>query len=457
MITFLLYNKTYMQNKIVDELKKYVKRYCLIRKIDKAQSNAIINSVCDDYLNGNFDFENSLKFRKVTKFNKKRLIAYFEAGSVEFFLSKYIASVIKKQTDLKFALVSDTVNLLINSLVKVENVNDFAIVQFDFKNYYNSLCSEYIYNKFLKNYVFDKTENELLKNYLFSVPYMFAGLTPSNFIGELVLGKFQKELKTNFLKTNLIDLVRYGDDYILLFNKTHKIEEVTKTISITVNQVFFDKTIKTQHKNKVKVHLSGSKFSYITKKDLPYEINYLGYSVKIKKDADKLDYEIGVSPLLQKFYHAEMKDVILQNQSDTEKLRTLIKLKTRRLVYKKYSILEGTQIVSLNYTQNKNLIFEHLAKISPESLTFYRFEIRNLFEELGIKLPYYLKDDNEKSGYSLYSNLIRKKTVLIHPKIGYNKNTLQSTASKLKLNLKDKSTSPQEKLIDILKNKKKTL
>lgn len=446
-----------MENIIVNELKKYVKRYCFIKKIDKQSCDAMTKQICDNFINNNFDFEKNIKFRNATKLNKKRLIAYYEPNSTEYFLTAYIAKVITKQTKLKFANAQKKVNLLLDCISKVKNINDFAIVQFDFKNFYNSLSSEYVYNYFLKKYNFENDDNMLLKNYFKSVLYTFAGLRPSNFIGELILQAFEKQLKQNLQDNNLIDCIRYGDDYIVFFDKVYLAEDIAKIIKLTVNQVFYEKSIYLKHKNKVCVHLFDNKFSYVTKKQLPFDIDYLGYLVTIKNTENQLDYEIDVSPFLKKFFVKDLKETILKNYKNVEKLRMLIKLKTRRLVFRKFSILEGTQIISLNYPQNRNVIIKNLSKISSDGLKFYKNEIKNIFNELNLPVPYYLKNKNENSGYCLYANLIKKRTVLLHPKIGLSKNKILDISKKIGLNTENNDTNLEKKLIYELKNKKKTL
>ena len=194
-----------MEDKIVIELKKYVKRQCKIKHITEKQViQDITYKVCYDYLNGNYDFAENLKFRKKVTWGKKRLIATYDDMSVEYFLSVYVAQLLKKQINFDIPKFHSTAETFINNLQKISNIKKFTIIQFDFIDFFNSHSQEYIYKKFLSKFKLDSIEKILLENYFYSVPFSFAGLMPSNTIAEIIYHKIKESLISNLKNYNLI-------------------------------------------------------------------------------------------------------------------------------------------------------------------------------------------------------------------------------------------------------------
>lgn len=446
-----------MENKITNELKKYVKRQCAINNItDKAVIENITNRVMSDYTNKNYDFASKLKFKKIVYWNKKRLLAYFDNPlSVEFILSKYITRIIKEKSKVKTMSFHNMAKSIIDGISSIKSNQNFTIVKFDFVDYFNSLPSEYIYKKFLSKLDFNQEEKTLVENYSNAIPYCFAGLTPSTVIaGEVVSQKFSELLKFNFKNQQLIKCLHYGDDFILLFNNHISNDEVIKILKQTEKEMFFDESISIKHKNKVKIHINSEKYKYISKNDLPTTLEFLSYEFTIFEKNDKLDYQIGLSPLFKVLQYDKLKKLISNNYENVEKLRILLKFHSRRFVFQNKSVINGLQLVSLNYTQDKHLMRKNISKIEQNSLLFYKNSILNIFNELNIPIPYYLKDNNEFSGYSLYGNLLKNRTIVIHPKIGLNKQALLRIIQKIEPEKLTTDYSKLEKnMIEILKTK----
>lgn len=69
-------------------------------------------------------------------------------------------------------------------------MSDFTIVKFDFKDYFNSVSSIYVFEKYLKYNILDRHEIDLIKAFAYSTKYAYAGLCTSNAIAEIIAGYF---------------------------------------------------------------------------------------------------------------------------------------------------------------------------------------------------------------------------------------------------------------------------
>ena len=131
------------------------------------------------------------------------------------------------------------------------NFKDFTIIRFDFKNYFDSISSEYVFKKSLMKYNFSKDESDLLQQYIEAVPFCNAGLALSNIFAEEMGRIF--DYKVKMLIPNIIFYKRYVDDGILILNKIIDEKRIKYLLQLALDEIFFDKSIISKYKNKTKI------------------------------------------------------------------------------------------------------------------------------------------------------------------------------------------------------------
>ena len=75
---------------------------------------------------------------------------------------------------------------LFSTLSATIQMSDFTIVRVDFKQYFNSISSIYVFEKYLKNDLSNRYEMDLVKAFVSSTKYAYAGLCTSNAIAEII-------------------------------------------------------------------------------------------------------------------------------------------------------------------------------------------------------------------------------------------------------------------------------
>lgn len=182
-------------------LKQNVKKTLAKTKNAKAFSfEQIANEVAEKFENKTYNFEQNIFFKKIVSMGKRRMVANLKAGSTEFFLANHINELTKQNTNYKLVNHHLFVEKLIDNLQKIENTQNFTLVEFDFVNYYNSVSTEYFYKKYLSKHNFNDADRALLEKFVAQVPYCFAGITTSNIFAELVANEFRAQLSKNLCK-----------------------------------------------------------------------------------------------------------------------------------------------------------------------------------------------------------------------------------------------------------------
>lgn len=161
----------------------------------------------------------------------------------------------------------------------------------------------------------------------------------------------------------------------------------------------------------------AKKYLFINKQTLPTSFDYLGYKIHLFENQNKLEFELGISSLLKTLFKEKLKKIISENKENTEKLRNLIKLHTRRFVYEKQIEEKKTHFFSVSLTQNRKLLRKYKNKLNKEDVLFLQNAVIDCFKELPLPLPYYLKDNNMMSAYNLYGNLMRNSALVLKPNL----------------------------------------
>ena len=178
-------------NEIIDVIENYIKKQFKISNVTDTQTQTkILDRIKKQYINKDIDFKSKIKFKRIISLGKKRSVAYFgDKFCLEYYLVKYFVHDIKDMQNKGLANMKVPTQKILNYLDKSIKNDHFTIIRFDFKNYYNNLSSEYIYDKFIKYFKLKDTERYFLEQYVKQVPYCFAGLSemPYVFIMAMIL------------------------------------------------------------------------------------------------------------------------------------------------------------------------------------------------------------------------------------------------------------------------------
>ena len=113
---------------------------------DKCDCEKKVNEFLKIYESKLYDF-NSKESKIITQNNKKRWVYYYEKDTFENIMCSHFSFVLSKKFSIKYNDRTKIIKELINCLQLIKNMNDFTIIRFDFKNYFNSMSSAYIYEK----------------------------------------------------------------------------------------------------------------------------------------------------------------------------------------------------------------------------------------------------------------------------------------------------------------------
>ena len=207
------------------EIERAVKRTVALDKDSPTKSDSeqerIISDVKSALDNSTFNFENTMSLM-LNQNGKKRLVKqYDDLYSPENILCQSIKQILDRVFKVKYPNRNKTTRTLFSVLSATIQMSDFTIVKFDFKDYFNSISSIYVFEKYLKHNLSDRHEIDLIESFVYSTKYAYAGLCTSNAIAEIIAGYFDEEVKQTFFQNGIIFYERYIDDSILNFKRTH--------------------------------------------------------------------------------------------------------------------------------------------------------------------------------------------------------------------------------------------
>lgn len=269
----------------------------VIRKIDYTLTEDEIDDWCEEcryaIQTETYDFS-SFSREVYSQSGKKRVIYSFPKLSVENMLSHYLKQQLDRAFHIKYASRRKIINLLFNTLVATKNMNDFVIVRADFKSFFDSVKSEYVYEKYILPSIIKREDKQLLEKYVENFKYCYAGLCLSNGMTEIVCKDFDIVLKARLSEYGVFFYERYVDDMLIMFNNYISENRIKNIIRETIIEVF----------GSCPVRLSSSpgKFSYISRRNLvsSQNFNFLGYEFFILKTVNGrrdeiIDFEYGIA------------------------------------------------------------------------------------------------------------------------------------------------------------------
>lgn len=433
---------------IEKEIERAIKKVIALDKDTKfktiSEEEAFVDQIKHNFREGIFNFENTKRL-SLNQSNKKRLVKqYDDQYSTENILCQSIKQILDRSFKIRYPNRNKITRMLFSLLPAIIQMSDFTIVKFDFKDYFNSVSSIYVFEKYLKNNISNRREIDLIRKFVYSTKYAYAGLCTSNAIAEIIAKDFDNTIRKTFNRNGLIYYERYIDDSILILNEHLEEDEIKEKLDDVITNIFHDKSFLCL---KCRTAFNNEKFKYISKRKVlnsNCSIDFLGYSfflfkeVKNKKEYIRIKY--GITEAKRKKYNDRIDKLIcLYTSKDSpdynnlELLRHRIAAFTSREVYlTKYfnsNIWRVKGFIS-NYGELRAFLDTEL--IEEKTSEYLKNMVYEAFERAGIEKPYFLNWQKKlDSGYNLYKNMRRNKTILLVDHIGYDYKSLVELCKKI--------------------------
>lgn len=231
----------------------------VIRRIDYTLTDADIDIWAQQCIlaveNETFDFSTKVK-EVFTQSGKRRVIYHYPKLSVENFICHYLKKRLDKVFKIEYASRSKIINLLFNTIPALKNMNDFVIIRADFKSFFDSVLSRFVYEKYVLPSLLPRGDKDILEKYIDEYKYCYAGLCLSNGMTEIVCRDFDKKLKSKYyndIKTTIeqilakrIEAIRVQKSifeyrefwWVLVFNKCPLLSSTSQIlINVVINSL----------------------------------------------------------------------------------------------------------------------------------------------------------------------------------------------------------------------------
>lgn len=254
---------------IKKEIDRAVKRIAALDKSTAPKTpmelERIITDVEESYRNAKYDFGNATSMT-LSQNGKKRLVKqYDDLYSAENVLCHCIKQILDRVFKIKYPNRNRISRDLFSTLSATIQMSDFTIVRFDFKQYFNSISSIYVFEKYLKNDLLNRYEMNLVKAFVYSTKYAYAGLCTSNAIAEIIAKFFDEAVRQAFISNGLIFYERYIDDCVLILNEHMEEAEVKNILLAILLDVFHDNSLKCL---RCRTKYNNQKFHYISRRKI---------------------------------------------------------------------------------------------------------------------------------------------------------------------------------------------
>ena len=413
-----------------------------------AQIDLITQRVLTDVRSGTYDFSKA-DLLVLSQNGKKRLVKrYLDQYSTENVLCQCIKTILDKDFSVRYPNRNKIIRTLIGTLAAIKKMSDFTIIRFDFKDYFNSISTDYFYKKYILDSLSDREALGIIKKFCEDTEYAYAGLSTSNSIAEIIASSFDELVVHHFSAEGLIFYERYIDDGVIILN-SHVQEPLVRDMLNTIRDtVYCDASI--QSKRRCKTVFNNSKFQYLSKRSLASSassFDFLGYEFFISQDHADVTIQTGITMEKQQKYRKRLDKLISMYSDPTsmdyknvELLRHRVAAFTSREVYMSVRYRQDVWKVKgfiSNYGELRNIL--GTKSIHADTERFLKNMVEDEFRSAGF-LPYFIKGSPKtKPGYCLYENMRKNKTILLVDGIGYNFEALKKLCSKVGISTVDAS------------------
>lgn len=355
-----------------------------------------------------------------------RIITQYAKDSNESKIIRELSNRVRSVFNVRFPGRHNIINELFDFLRVCVSLSDFTIVRFDFKKFFYSVSTAFVYNEYIKNSNLKRSEKDIISDLCLEVKKCIPGISIFNYFIEIISREFDHEIYSTLGKEGLIFYRRYVDDGILIFNCSITETQIEDKLKIIIEKIFHNK------KTLNKVRIQKEKFVVINREDLTKEnkrFDFLGYEFFFSQNAKKineLSIQIGISEKKRKKYQKKVNELVsdiysIDHNIASTRLRHVIKAHCSRVVYFALSPTKGYKMwVSKGIIANYNKLSDYYEYIHRDTKKFLSEIYYNAFRKIGVRPPHYLKEDR----YSLYQGFIKNRALIFHEMIGVNKKCL---------------------------------
>lgn len=409
-------------------------RNVLLRRRKKRENienvNSIVSKLIYNYTNDLIDFS-SYKSMVLSCKGKKRIIYKYEKNSGEDVFVRYAKMCLDRLFSIKYPNRDNVMHRVFNEICLLPQMRGFFVYRFDFEDYYNTISTDYVYERFIKDRVKLRRNRILLENIFSSVKYCYAGIPISNALAEIVGCAFDEYIQAQLSDYGLIYYNRYVDDVIMIFNTDLPLSQCEEMVKTALLEIYRKSNIS---KIECKTRLNLAKKQYVRLSEIKTQnatqtIDYLGYLFKFTLHDSGLEIRYGIAKEKINKYKNRLRRIIRRAVSahDTELLRHSIKAFCSRIVYieeRKGEERWITQGVVSTYNELRN----HLKSLEPDTKQFLQNTVFDtLAQVLNGQMPYFCPSNVEHpSAYNLYDGFERNKAIIFVPRssAGIRKDTL---------------------------------
>lgn len=444
------------QMSIKKEIDRAVKRIAALDRDTAPKTPSELEQIIADvetsFSKATFDFSKTTSIT-LSQNGKKRLVKqYDDLYSAENVLCHCIKQILDRVFKVKYPNRNKISRDLFSTLSASIQMSDFTIVKFDYKDYFNSISSIYVFEKYLKDNLLDRYEMDLVKSFVYSTKYAYAGLCTSNAVAEIIAKYFDEAVRQAFLSNGLIFYERYIDDGILILNEHMDDTEVNGILSSILSDVFHDNSFKC---GKCRTKFNLQKYEYISRRKIlagKCSLDFLGYEFwldsKPAKSRVEIEIKYGITQAKREKYNARLDRLIAcytdpssPDYNKLELLRHRIAAFSSREVYMSKHFRSNVWRVKgfiSNYGELRYLLDTGLIETSTEN--FLKNTIDEAFDRAGIDKPYFLMGGGKLNcGYNLHGNMKSNKTILLVDHIGYDYKSLVALCKQIGINNIDAS------------------
>lgn len=320
-------------------------------------------------------------------------------------------------------------NMLFNTLPVIKDLNDFVIIRYDFKSFFDSVATQFIYNSYIEKSSIPRATKKIFVNLSNNFKYCYAGLNTSNAMTEIACRDFDKVLRAKLETFGVVFCQRYVDDALVILNSYISEQEFRKLLNTTIKEVFLD----------CKVKVNESKFNYIARRNISssQNLDFLGYNFTIEYDTSRKQpfiFKFGITTKKQEKYKSKISQAFVEYRSNgnVELLRHRVKAFSSRVVYTSPLNKENSEWITKGIIANYNELRYHLDDLDDNTEEFLKNIYYEIMAELGInKIPYFFNINDIESSYILYSTMRRNRSMIFDPKIGIKINHLVQQIRKI--------------------------
>ena len=410
------------------------------KRSEKAISD-IVDAAEVAFINSTYDFGNYTRMN-LQQDDKQRIVMMYPPFSPEDILCVYLKRVLDRKFHITYPNRNNYMRSVFDTVCALKDMSDFTIYKFDFSDFFNSVSSIYVYQKYIQDKGLERFNAELLKRFVYDTKYTYAGLNTSNILCEIIAKEFDELLMQKLSKSGVILYKRYIDDGIVIFNRYISKDDCLKNVNEAIKSIFYDSVEANIPSCKTKVN--SSKSAYISRRLMTvglYSFDFLGYefemSNKVVDGNEKITIRYGITQKKIDKYSKRIADIVKDYATDPnnnmELLRHQVKAFTHRSVYR-INRYKSTLWKSKGFISNYAELRYRMDYLTPQTERFLKTVVYKAFSDNGVKMPYFLKGTADESVYSLYNNMKEYRTLLFVEKIGISKETLQKMCAQVGVN-----------------------